>query len=82
MVVGEGKDYVCVVCNEKYMKYKDRNLGVFYVKNFFKRCKIIIKCVKCGKYFCCNVKNMCFNEYYLKLCYWIGMIINLKVLFE
>lgn len=82
LVVGEGKDHVCVVCNGKHMKYKDRNPGVSCAKNPFKRCKTTIKCEKCWKYLCCNAKNMCFNEYHSKVCHWIGMIINLKVLPE
>lgn len=53
-VVGEGKDHVCVVCNEKHVKYKDRNPGVSYAENPFKRCKTTIKCEKCEKYLCCN----------------------------
>lgn len=53
-VVGEGKDHVCVVCKEKHVKYKDRNPGVSYAENPFKRCKTTIKCEKCEKYLCCN----------------------------
>lgn len=49
------------------MKYEDRNLGVSYAKNPFKRCKTTRKCEKCGKYLCCNAKNMCFNEYHSKV---------------
>ena len=59
--VGEGKDHVCVVCNEKHMKYKERNPDVSYSENPFKRCKTTIKCEKCDKYLCCNTKNMCFS---------------------
>ncbi|KAH3738985.1 hypothetical protein DPMN_045629 [Dreissena polymorpha] len=63
-VIGEGKDHVCVVCNERHNRYKRKNPEATYSENPFKRCKTTIKCSKCDKYLCCNTKNMCFTDFH------------------
>ena len=62
--VGEGKDHVCVVCNERHLRYKRSNPNSTYNDNPHKRSKTTIKCGKCDKYLCCNTKKMCFTEYH------------------
>ncbi|XP_052263387.1 piggyBac transposable element-derived protein 4-like [Dreissena polymorpha] len=60
----EGKDHVCVVCNERHNRYKRKHPEATYSENPFKRCKTTIKCSKCDKYLCCNTKNMCFTDFH------------------
>ncbi|KAH3842508.1 hypothetical protein DPMN_116004 [Dreissena polymorpha] len=62
--ISEGNDHVWVVCNERHNRYKRKHLEATYSQNPFKRCKTTIKCSKCGKYLCCNTKNMCFTDFH------------------
>ena len=62
--VGEGKYHVCVVYNERHLRYKRSNPNSTYNDKPHKRSKTTIKCGNCDNYMCCNTKKMCFTEYH------------------
>lgn len=70
--VGEGKDHVCIVCNEKFRKYMRAHPEAAYKDCPVRRTKTIWRCSKCRVYLCVQKGNtsMCFADYHMKLEYW------------
>ena len=71
-IKSDGTDHLCVVCNEKYKRFKMSNPRMHYSELPYKRVKTTFKCASnhCNVHLCITRTSTCWKDWHSKVQYW------------